>query len=131
MKEAYSPNLWPIMSMPTIIPFCRVGFIDGLTLGPSEETSSGEGYEPDGGTEVAWDNQRPMEVQDLPYWVRNPFWAEAQPTEKLWTDLMGGHWPDSSLIWAADGDSLCRMVGYDREEQIEIQRKPFGWWRHQ
>jgi hypothetical protein len=129
MMKAYSPYGWPIVGMPTIIPHCLVRFVDGVTISPDEGNSTGEGYEPDGSTDVAWDNQRQMEVQDVPYWARNPLWAEAQPTEKLWTDMMDNTWPDSALLWAKDGDSLTRMMGYDREEQINIAQKPFGWWR--
>jgi len=126
MKRAHSPDGWPIIGMPTAILWSNVQFVDGVTLSPDPEI--GDRYEGAGSTEVAWENQRQMEVGDLHRNYHPDRWGSPQPTEDLWYDLMRQVWPDSCLQWAENGKTLQRMLGYDREEQLNLNEKKFGWW---
>lgn len=123
-KCAYSIHGWPIVGMPTIIRWSTVKFIDGLQLSYDQET--GDHYEANGSTEVAWENQAQMLVDDIP--GLHPQWG-AMPHEALWLDQMNNTFPDSALQWAENGVTLQCMLGYDREERINILNRPWGWWR--
>jgi len=125
MKKAYSIHGWPIVGMPTIIRWSPVMFVDGLQLSYDPEIWAH--YEADGYTEVAWDNQAQMVVDD--YHLPRPDWG-AQLYEYLWLDTMNNVFPDSALQWAENGDTLARMLGYDIEESINTRNRPWGWWRN-
>lgn len=126
MKRAYSPDGWPIIGMPTAILWSNVGFVDGVTISPDPEI--GERYEGADSTEVAWENQRQMEARDLYMGYYPDRWLLPLPDEGLWYDTIHNVWPDSCLQWAENGATLQRMLGYEREEQINLNEKPFGWW---
>jgi hypothetical protein len=124
VKKAFSIFGWPIVGMPTIIRWSTVQFIDGLQL--SYDPEIGDHYEANGSTEVAWENQAQMLVADIT--GPHPAWG-AQPWEALWLDQMNNVYPDSALQWAENGETLQRMLGYDREESIDTYDRPWGWWR--